>query len=320
MKAPLKFTKWTGGSVGTNGVFENMTLEQYHSRDVCDGISISSSGLRTIFGKSPAHYWVKSPYNKERVEEEPSREMVVGRAAHHLMMGEPYFAEVFRAAPKEVPDAKGVLQPWSLRTSYAKEWMDVRRREGKEVIFPKEVEQIAGMARALGAHPMIKAGAFDGYIERSGFWRDKETGVWLKVRPDVLPSASGDFVDLKTTTSVQWNDLERTIVQYGYVQQFALMREVFRNLGLPVASATLIFVERNPPYCVRVVSLRPQDLDSGERANRAALRTFVRCYRSKHWPGPGGERRDAEEIWLPDWFKKQVEGRLAASNEEEQAA
>ena len=78
-----------------------------------------------------------------------------------------------------------MLVPWSLRTNYAKAWMDARRVEGKEVIFPKEVEQIEGMARALGEHPMIKAGAFDGYIERSGFWRDKETGVWIKVRPDV---------------------------------------------------------------------------------------------------------------------------------------
>ena len=43
------------------------------------------------------------------------------------------------------------------------------------VIFPKEVEQIEGMARALGAHPMIKAGAFDGYIERSGFWRSRRS-------------------------------------------------------------------------------------------------------------------------------------------------
>jgi len=219
-----------------------------------------------------------------------------------------------------VPDAKGVLTPWSLRTNYAKEWMDARQREGKEVIFPKEVEQIEGMARALGAHPMVKAGAFDGYVERSGFWRDRETGVWLKIRPDVIPSASGDFVDLKTTTSVQWSDLQRTIAEMGYVQQFALMREVFRNLKFPFASATLIFVERKPPHCVRIVSLRNEDLDRGERANRVALRAFVRCLKSKHWPGPGGERRDAEEIFMPDWYKTQTEARLTAFAEDDQAA
>jgi hypothetical protein len=319
MKGELKFSKWNGGSVGVGGLYENMTLEHYHSRDVCDGISISSSGLRTIFNDSPAHYWARSVYNKDRVEKEPSREMTIGRAMHHLMMGESYFAEVFRSAPAQVPDAKGNLCDWSLRTNYAKEWMDARRREGKEVIFPKEVEQIRGMAEALGAHPMVKAGAFNGYPERSGFYLDKETTVWLKVRPDVIPNASGDFVDLKTTASVKWNDLQRTIADMGYVQQFALMREVFRKLGFPAASATLIFVEREFPHCVRIVSLKPQDLDRGERMNRHALRAFVRCLKSGEWPGPGGIRRDAEEIWMPDWHRDSVEAKLASFKEEEAA-
>src|SRR5262245_28398644 len=99
MKEPLKFTRWNGGSIGRSGLYENLTLEQYHSRDVCDGISISSSALRTIFSESPAHYWAGSVYNRDRVEDEPSRAMIIGRATHHLMMGEPYFAEVFRRAP-----------------------------------------------------------------------------------------------------------------------------------------------------------------------------------------------------------------------------
>jgi PDDEXK-like domain of unknown function (DUF3799) len=322
----LKFTQWNGGSIGVPGLYENMTIDQYHSRDVCDGISISSSGLRKLFNQSPAHYWATSVYNKERVEDEESRAMVIGRAAHHLCFAEPYFAEVFRKAPDEVPDKKGVLQPWSLRTDYAREWMDARHREGKTVIFPKEVEQIEGMARALGAHPMIKAGAFNGYIERSGFWLDQETKIWLKVRPDVIPSDSGDFVDLKTTTSVQWYDIQRITAEMGYVQQFALMREGFRKLGFPVASATLIFVERKYPHCVRIVSLRSEDLDRGERANRLALRSFVRCYKQwtktgnmNAWPGPGGERRDAEEIFMPDWYRDSVEARLTSFQEEEAA-
>jgi hypothetical protein len=117
--------------------------------------------------------------------------------------------------------------------------------------------------------------------------------------------------------SVQWNDLQRTIAEMGYVQQFALTREGFRKLGLQMASATLIFVERQRPHCVRIVSLKPQELDIGERMNRAALRTFIRCYKSRIWPGPGGVRRDAEEIWTPDWHRESVEARLASMKEEE---
>jgi PDDEXK-like domain of unknown function (DUF3799) len=327
MVAQLKFTKWSGGSIGVPGLYEDMKLETYHGRDVCDGISISSSGLRTIFNESPAHYWATSVYNRERIEEELSREMIIGRAMHHLMFGEPDFARLFRRAPAEVPDAKGVLVPWSRRTNYAKEWCDARKREGVIVIDPKEVEQIEGMARVLGQHEMVQAGAFDGYIERSGFWRDEETGVWLRIRPDVIPSDSGDFVDFKTTASVQWVSLQRVIADMGYIQQFALMREVFRKLKFPVASATLVFVERKPPHCVRVVSLRPEDLDDGEQQNRRALRTFVRCWQqwsksrdARAWPGPGGDRRMAEEMFMADEYRKRVKARLATFAEEEQAA
>lgn len=321
MASQLKFTKWTGGSIGRPGLYSDLPIETYHGANICDGVSISSSGLRKIFNKSPAHYWASSVYNDNAEEDEDEKRiLVLGRAMHHLMLGERYFAEQFRVAPSEVPDKKNNLVPWSLRTDYAKEWMDARKREGKAVIFPKEIPMIEGMARALGAHPMVKAGAFDGFPERSGFWRDGDTGVWCKIRPDVIPNHSGDFVDLKTTASVQWNDLQRVIAEMGYVQQFALMRTGFRALGLPIASATLIFVERKPPHCTRVVSLRAQDLDVAEDANRYALRAFKRCWQSKHWPGPGGERRDAEEIWMPDWHRDAMTARLASHKEEDRAA
>ena len=69
---------------------------------------------------------------------------------------------------------------------------------------------------------------------------------------------------------------------------------------------------------MRVVSLRPQDLDR-RRASRTGTRcgTFVRCYKSRHWPGPGGDRRMAEEIWMPDWHRDSVKARLANLAEEE---
>jgi len=47
--------------------------------------------------------------------------------------------------------------------------------------------------------------------------------------------------------------------------------------------------------------------------NRVALRIFARCLKSGVWPGPGGERRDAEEIWLSDWHRQQMEARYEAT-------
>jgi hypothetical protein len=157
-----------------------------------------------------------------------------------------------------------------------------------------------------------------GFAERSGFWKDKETGVWLKIRPDVIPShRGGEMVDLKTCTSVQWVDLLRTVEQFGYDQQFALMRTVLRELKMPFTAAALVFVEKMPPHCVRVVELSDEDLDLGEAKNRTALRRFALCWNTNRWPGPAGERQDAEILKLTPAARERAESRLKQYREEE---
>jgi hypothetical protein len=61
---------------------------------------------------------------------------------------------------------------------------------------------------------------------------------------------------------------------------------------------------------VRVVTLKDVDLDRGEKQNRYALDAVARCIKSGHWPGPGGEREDAEHLELPEWAQKQIDDRL----------
>ena len=49
------------GKVSVPGVYA-LSMAEYHG-DLCVGPSISSSGLRTIWSRSPAHYFHASPYN-----------------------------------------------------------------------------------------------------------------------------------------------------------------------------------------------------------------------------------------------------------------
>src|SRR5262252_1016829 len=236
--------EWVGGKITKRGVYSNMGIRAYHHPGVCDGVSISSSGLRKILIQSPAHFWVTSPLNPERLKDDkPTRPMVLGRAMHHLALGQAMFGDHFIVAPTWTKDAKGVRVPWSLKYKAAQEWFAENQNEFTDVIFPDEINKLNGMARALNAHPFVQNGALNGYVERSGFIRDEETNVWVKIRPDAVPTQSGDFVDLKVTHSVQHHMLVRTIAEHGYAQQFALMRKVFRELRIPFHSSTLIFVE-----------------------------------------------------------------------------
>ncbi|MGY3130077.1 hypothetical protein ACVWZM_000759 [Bradyrhizobium sp. USDA 4501] len=301
----IQSIKWGGNAITQDGVYAKLPLPAYHRGDICDGPSVSSTTLRKLWETSPAHAWAHCPVNPARVEEPDSEAFVLGRAAHHLLTAEIGFADVFVVRPETLDGEK-----WNGNRKECKRWLAAKKREGLTVVTVAQVEVIRGMAISLGAFPLVQAGALNGLIERSLIWKDKETGLWLKARPDVTPNASGDFTDLKTTPSVLYRDLQSSVATFNYHQQAALVLEGAMALGLEANSFTLIWVEKSPPYCVRAQQLKDDDIARGMKQNRAALRTFADCLASGVWPGPGDDRDDAEYVDLPDWKRKQIDERL----------
>lgn len=292
--------KWDGSPVNVPCILSGVPLARYHDGSLCDGPSISSSGLRTLYYKSPAHFWCESSLNPDRIEPSESEALVLGRAAHHLLLGEDDFSTLFIARPPK----------WdSWRTDAAKAWRAEQEAEGRTVLLPNTLEQIRGMARSLSAHPLIQAGILNGGIEQSMVWRDKDTGIWKRSRPDAVPNDSGDFADLKSTMSVSDDAIMKTIADYGLHMQGALVCEGAHDLlGCKDTTFSLVFVEKEPPYCCRVVTLRDEDLARGERQNAVAMRTFAKCLETGEWPGPG--RADAEYVSLPSWAQTRIDRQL----------
>lgn len=182
---------------------------------------------------------------------------------------------------------------------------------GFTIITENELDNITGMARSLAAHPLVKAGILDGEVERSMFWQDPETGLWLKSRPDNIPNDSGDYADLKTTVSVKTDALMKALADYEYPMQAALTGEASRMvLGREMETFTFVFVETKRPWCVRVVALRPSDLDRATMQNHHAIRMFANGMRTGFWPGPGGVQEDAEYLSPAPWAIKRNEDRL----------
>lgn len=302
----LPVTLWDGEPITAPGIYRGVDIDRYHLQLTAEP-SISSSGLRTIFDESPAHYFAGSYLNPDREDETPSEALTLGRGAHHLLLGEADFSERFAIRPETLNGEK-----WHSNRLDCKAWLKHCRDLGQEVLLPAQIKAIRGMARGLAEHPMVRAGILNGLIEHSIVWRDRETGVWLKVRPDAIPTSDADYSDLKTTISVDREKLQRTIADYLYHVQAALIGMASREVvGRPMESFTLVFVEKTPPYCASVVTLKPADIELGEKIVRAALRTFANCLETGHWPGPGGIQRDAEFIELPTWPRNRQEGRLA---------
>lgn len=302
----IKPKKWLGKPIGMPGIYSDVPMEFYHSAKACIEPSISSSGLRTIFTQSPKHYWVHSPYNPKAIEREETDALIRGRAAHHLLFGQADFKKLFAVKPAELGGSKFHMSRLACQI-----WVQDREREGKTIIDEKTLADIVGMSESLAAEPLVKAGILNGMIEHSWFWKDKETGVWLKNRPDASPNDSLDFADLKSTRSVRYDDIQRTIRDYGYYQQAGLLADGCRVLlGVPMHSYSLVFIETKPPYCVSVVTLKENDIDRGIRANRLALRKFAEGMATGKWLGPAGDVSDARYVELPKYTQDAIDERL----------
>lgn len=298
--------QFDGAKIIRPGVYAGVDIERYH-RDttIFDGFSISSSGLRALL-RRPLEYWWTSPYNPNAEEPESKPELDFGKAAHMLLLGEQGFAERYVLRPAKYPDEKGGEKPWNANSNWCKAWLADQAAAARTVITETEIGHIKRMAEAMATKEAVRLGILNGRIERSIFAR--RNGIWLKTRPDATPNDSGDFVDLKTAASVDDESLSRAIFSCGYHVQAGFMRMVVRDVLGPDAftSFTFAFVEKQPPYDVRIMQLKDTDIDLGERQAMRGLAILADCLKHNRWPGYDGPDQHISYIEMPSWAKTRI--------------
>lgn len=285
---------WDGQPVAIPGIWSGIPLADYHGSITAEP-GISSSGLRTIESKSLAHYWATSYLNPNRLPQTDTAAMAFGRAVHDLAAGED-FRRNYAIRPDE----------WdSWRTKDARRWRSEMEMAGLTVLTPDEVDAIRSVAESLAAHPTIRAGILNGIVEHSIIWPDMATGVWLKARPDVIPTDSNMIVDLKTCASAHPRDVRRSIDSFDYHMQLALGHwGIQATTGREMTDFVLVFVETEPPYCVNIKPIYPEDIELGQRQLRRALDKFARALETNEWPG---YEDDEVMCGISDAYRKRLE-------------
>lgn len=308
----LKVIEWNGKPISEPGIFSGVDMATYHGPNLCVGPSISSSGLRKIFTDSPMEYWIHSVYNSNRIQGEDSRALVIGKAAHHLALGEKDFRRFYIVRPEEYPDDNGALKKWTRAAGYCKRWEAEATKMGLDVLTPADLEMIKGLAgiqpwqngledSGLLNNAMVRAGALHGLVEHTIIAQDSETGVWLKARPDVIPTASRMAVDLKTTQDISDRKMQQTLDDLRYDCQAALISTCLEQAaGFRLESFALLFVAKPEPHEVATRELKPYDLDESAKDNQAAIRTFALCMERGKWPGKHGGESDARYLERSD--------------------
>jgi hypothetical protein len=82
-------------------------------------------------------------------------------------------------------------------------------------------------------------------------------------------------------------------------------------LGQPLNSFSLVFCESKEPHCIEIVTLKENEIKRGIDCCEIAIAKFVKCWKEKRWPGPRGDRADAQYIELSEYDQKRIDDAVA---------
>lgn len=290
----MEVKEWDGKPIRVPGWYSNVPIERYHSEGLCEGPSVSSSDLRLCWQKSVKHMFSRWAENPNAVEREPSREMILGAVTHHLILGEDGFKTKYVASPEQYRDLKTAeWKDWTYKANFCKNWRAEQEALGRTVVPMKDFKAVVKMAESLALETLVKDGLLNGHVETTGVFIDKPSGLWVKVRPDVVPPTDDVFIDLKTARDVTTPALQYSLREHGYHQQGALIWQACEELGHPFASFMLMSVETSDPWCARTDPVNQDDMSLGRLMNRSSMNKVSEAIARDHWAGPAeGELED----------------------------
>lgn len=157
----------------------------------------------------------------------------------------------------------------------------------KCVLSADEHKKLDFMTRSALAHPTYGQLLSGGYSEVSIIWRDADTGLLCKCRPDKLIKFGNQWfcLDVKTTDSIE--TFFKSIGDYDYHRQQAFYEDGLAAAGMPVVFlfgpiSKTISLGRYP---VAVRSIERDDVDAGRIQYKALLRRWAECKRTGQYDG-----------------------------------
>ncbi|MBK1709832.1 exodeoxyribonuclease VIII [Marichromatium sp. AB31] len=161
--------------------------------------------------------------------------------------------------------------------------------DGRIALTLEERETLEEMRQSVLAHPEAAAllQLRSGVAERSVYWRDVETGLLCRCRPDWWAPMYRVVADVKTTDDI--SKFHWSVRDYRYDVQEAFYSDGLAEVtGEPLDAFLFLVVGKRREmgrYPVRVFEL---DRDAIERARaeyRADLAMIASCERTGDWPG-----------------------------------
>lgn len=272
------------------GIYQGIPNEAYHA-----GPGISKSGLWKIHTSTPAHFkFPPPPKRKEHFE--------FGEAVH-LAILEP---DTFEAKTYRGPDDR--------RGNKWKDAIEFGKVSNKIVLTETDYDNALAVRDAVHADQWINSiiTGGDRMVEASAYWKDEQTGVMCRCRPDLYRKDLNIILDVKSTLCAAERDFAKSIVNYGYHSQEAFYSDGMAALGAGVDAFVFLAWEKESPYAKAVYELPPSIVEEGRLIMRKALNTYAACVTSNNWPGYAS---GVTELKFPRWAYTMIEAPAALDME-----
>lgn len=275
-----------------NENFENkwiagLPIEHYHS----DKTAVSSTGVRYAL-KTPRKFFYAwtDPYGEKEDDETDS--MRLGNAAHCAILEPMEFDRRFIAMP-DFGDMRS-----STNRAKRDEWK-LSQPAGALILPEKEVTKlkriIDNLLRNSVAVNLIKGAAF----EQSAYFRDPETGLKCRIRPDIIRLDLSAMPDLKTCRDASPSGFSRAIWERRYHVQLAFYAHGVKAIhGKEPGTRCIIACENQDDHDVCVYELDPAMNERGDLSVKKGLARIAEGVKTGLW---SGYQKQAEMISLPGW-------------------
>lgn len=290
------------------GAYPDISAEDYHRNPLLTpSPSLSSTGAKTLLGKSPYHFWFDSAMNPDRPQEADKAHFSVGKAAHDLILLSERWPTFYHVLPEGFAWNKTKAMPEAIALA------EEARTNGLTILRHEDAEIVRRVSESILRNPLAVSALTNGESEVTLAWQDPETGVWLRARPDFMPFTArvggGAIIvsDLKFVagTNATPEGFKRAIANFGYHQSAAFYSDGMKSVfGHYPTNWLHVVVEKDPPYCVALYELPGEDIERGRFLNREAIRMFARCLDAGKWPGYADE---PIQVGLPIWSRKQID-------------
>lgn len=305
----MEIIDWEEGTTITKpGLYRGIPLEVYHNdTTLLSGPSVSKSSVKHLAppNGTPKRFFQHYAGNPNRIKRPSSREMDFGKAVHAILLGDEVFKDKFVIIPEKVEGEtyhgnKRVWQNWFKRMA----------ESGLVTLSTEQLEQIKRMADDASKHPFVQAGGLNGDVEISMFARCPRTGIWLRSRPDVR-AADGDFGDVKTTSSMDPDFLEKQIGDMGYYLQAAMTKMVCDLLQIPFHSFTLFYTLSKDYADSDFRVMDEEDILIGIATVNYALHKIRHGLDTGEWPGVAVYTRENQSIRMKKFERDRLVKALA---------